>query len=173
MNLSPYCLQSDEIRSLTSNYREVSSNLCLDSLTKQSASELVKAHLDKYQCSSLGVYFWMLHVGNDEFKIYIGKTKSLERRLADYLGEFQIHSPNDYKIRFFQEFAYRHFPDSRFSLHFRSCELESYTDIESESVRQYSPLINQRCNANNDLKHAIKLGFKDYYDSVFSLKLSD
>ena len=37
-----------------------------------------------------------------EYKIYIGKTKSFSYRILNYIGDFQAHSPNDYKLRIFK-----------------------------------------------------------------------
>ena len=50
-----------------------------------------------------GLYFWVMSVRGKRYRIYIGKTKSLVRRVEDYVKEFQAHSPNDYKIHIFQQ----------------------------------------------------------------------
>jgi hypothetical protein len=43
-----------------------------------------------------GCYFWTMRGGDTEFKIYIGRTRSLRTRLRDYTNSIQIHAPNDY-----------------------------------------------------------------------------
>src|SRR6266404_9225090 len=49
-----------------------------------------------------GIYFWVMRQESLEYKIYVGKTKSLSDRVLNYISEFQPHSPNDYKLRIFQ-----------------------------------------------------------------------
>lgn len=51
-----------------------------------------------------GIYFWVMRQGERVFRIYIGKTNSMSYRMQNYVGEFQPHSPNDYKLRIFRVF---------------------------------------------------------------------
>ena len=85
--------------------------------------------------------------------------------------DFQIHSPNDYKMRFFQDFIFKHIPDAKFSLFFRRCSLEEYTEIETYSLKRYNSLINQRAATKEETKEKMKQAFREYYEAVFISKI--
>ena len=168
-NLDPFKLDLTDALDLNQNYQEVSHNLILDALTKKIAEELI---IDKkIDPVETGVYFWILELEGKQYKVYIGRTKSLIRRLSDYTSTFQIHSPNDYKLRFFQEFIYENYKNANFSLFFRKCSKNDYTEIETSEIQRYKPLINLRAQVSVEEKNKIKKAFRSYYESVFISKL--
>jgi predicted GIY-YIG superfamily endonuclease len=125
-----------------------------------------------------GVYFWVLRRDGCRYKIYIGRTNDLSKRVKDYTRKFQPHSPNDYKLRFFQELL-----GGKFDLYFLGVEdKKQCVRKETDVIKRLQPLI-------NDLPKAIKLlkenpqkkdewcgatkklekAFCDYYASVLKL----
>ena len=91
-----------------------------------------------------GIYFWIMGIGPHLYRIYVGKTKSLERRVADYMKDFQAHSPNDYKIRIFQQAIFEKEPSAGFRLYFKPATLDTYTRLETQAIQRYDPLLNRR-----------------------------
>lgn len=172
LNFEPYLLSFKDKELLTKDFKIISSNLIVKLLTKPSLSEIIQKSLNVVPNKQIGIYFWVMSINANEYKIYIGKTKSLERRLSDYIINFQIHSPNDYKLRFFQEFVLKNTHEAKFHLYFQLCHLTDYTAIETTSVKYYKPLINQRAIVSNDSKKKMKRAFREYYNAVFLSKLS-
>lgn len=116
-----------------------------------------------------GVYFWIMRLGDSAYKIYAGKTNSLPRRLRDYKNEFQVHAPNDHKLRFFQSFMRDHHPNAELDLYF--IDADSHTQKENEVVEKYSPLINEKAGVNEAVRKEMKDAFAEYYASIFKEKL--
>jgi hypothetical protein len=114
-----------------------------------------------------GVYFWLMRDGSNYYKIYVGKTKSLKRRVSDYLKGFQPHSPNDYKIRIFQEVVLNHIPTAGFILYFARASVETYTQLETEMVQRYAPLLNRRARLCGDAREVFQKAFEVYYRQGF------
>lgn len=117
-----------------------------------------------------GVYFWMMRLENKAYKIYAGKTNSLPRRLKDYKNEFQVHAPNDHKLRFFQSFMYEHYPEAELDLYF--CCADDHTQTENAVVRKYRPLINEKASVSEAVRMVMKDAVSKYYSSVFMEKLT-
>jgi len=117
-----------------------------------------------------GVYFCTVRVADSDYKLYAGRTESLPRRLADYKRGFQEHSPNDFKLRFFQPFFLARFPSAEFSLFFHATH--DFKTKETEVVRSYKPLINERQAAKPEARSAVKQAYENYYVKIFEEKLS-
>lgn len=118
-----------------------------------------------------GIYFWTMRIGTSSYKIYVGKTKSLPRRLSDYTNEFQIHAPNDYKLRFFQRFILSREPNAVFDLYFAEEGAQGYTMDETETVKEYGPLINERAETTAEDREAMKQAFAAHYSGIFAQKV--
>ncbi|UCV28392.1 GIY-YIG nuclease family protein [Ferribacterium limneticum] len=118
-----------------------------------------------------GIYYWSMLVGESEYKIYVGKTNSLLRRIKDYLKEFQPHSPNDYKLRIFQQAAVKRYPNAKFSLRFFSANVANLTKLENDMVTLLDPLLNQRAKPPAQAKTALQHAFEAYYIAGFSTLL--
>lgn len=115
-----------------------------------------------------GVYFLILRIEDCLYKIYAGKARCLSRRLNDYANEFQPHSPNDYKLRFFRDFMLRHEPKSEFDLYFQKSTQENYTQNELLMIKKYDPLVNQRDGGDRII---IQKAFEVYFSQSFQRKL--
>lgn len=123
-------------------------------------------------CNSSGVYFWVMNVGEFRYRLYIGKTNSLVRRVADYLKEFQAHSPNDYKIRIFQEAILEFEPMAKFNLYFMQVPLDAYTTLETKLIRQYDPLLNRRAKVGKAARESFRNAFAAFYRAGFETLLA-
>lgn len=113
-----------------------------------------------------GVYLWTVasgEVGGDEHVAYIGRTRSLARRLSEYLGEFQPHSVNDHKLRVFQEHLLKKYPLGRFALHFKEVPASELVNEETEAVRFFCPLMNQKLVPPPTARQAFRDAFASYY----------
>ena len=133
--------------------------------------ELDRREIVKLLPEEPGCYFWILNIDDARYRIYLGRTSSVRRRVTDYSIEFQIHSPNDFKMRFFQSFVRAEFRTAKLDLYFTEIPLEKCKARETEMVKLYKPLINERASATDQEKALIKSAFGDYYSSVFSRKL--
>lgn len=120
-----------------------------------------------------GVYYWSMRVAESEYKIYVGKTTSLQRRVKDYLKDFQPHSTNDYKLRIFQKAAFVCCPGAVFILRFSECNISDLTGTENEIVFRLRPLLNQRVTPPESAKATLQRAFEDYYAAGFNALLED
>jgi hypothetical protein len=119
-----------------------------------------------------GIYFWIMGIGPHLYRIYVGKTKSLERRVADYMKDFQAHSPNDYKIRIFQQAICEKEPSAGFRLYFERASLDTYTSLETQAVQRYDPLLNRRASVSPAAREAFKNAFEAFYRAGFEAVLA-
>jgi hypothetical protein len=110
-------------------------------------------------------------IASATYKIYIGKTSSLKRRMNDYAKEFQPHSANDFKLRIFQQAIFDHAPDAVFQLRFRPVGLADCTRLESEAVREFLPLLSERSSPSAETKEAIRNAFEAFYRRGFEERL--
>jgi|SRR5579862_5363406 len=123
--------------------------------------------------SASGCYLWTMDVDEDRFKIYIGQTRSLRKRVTDYSIEMQIHSPNDFKLRFFQELALEVFPSARFDVHFAPLPDGERHEREKSLVRQFAPLINTLRVPTQADRAIILNGYRQYYRAAFAHRCGD
>lgn len=158
-----YLLNDEEAATFHAEFKLVLKNVNLETIqiNNPELTALKNTH---------GVYFWVMRLGNSSYKIYVGKTNSLPRRLRDYKNKFQEHAPNDYKLRFFQTFINEHHPGSELDLYFTAAE--EYTQKENESVRKYCPLINEKAGVSDVDRKVMKDAFAKYYGSIFKSKLA-
>jgi hypothetical protein len=138
--------------------------------TDFSRSQRVSAVLSIYK-GAQGIYFWVMRWQTFEYKIYLGKTRSLADRLLNYLSEFQPHSPNDYKLRTFQAFAVTQMPDAGFDLYFAKKDPSHLTEAENEAIGAYKPFLNQLALPTAEVKAQLKQAFTSYYQSTFEQRL--
>lgn len=165
-NLAKYRFTEDDQRTFQEEgFRKVHGDIKLNDIKAADTKTLAAAE------GAPGVYFWVLLLKDEWYKIYIGKTKSLVRRLSDYTNPFQVHSPNDYKLRFFHEFILGHATDAKLALFFKPCSLADYTDVETRLVSAFSPLINARSRAQGDERELMKAAFTKYYKAIFEREL--
>ena len=120
-----------------------------------------------------GVYFLTMRLGPSVYKIYVGKTTSLPRRLADYGKAFQVHSMNDFKLRALQDFMWRRFPAAAFDLYFAKESVLGYTMDETVAVRLYQPLVNERAKKSVDARLTMQQACESHYAAVFAQKIGE
>lgn len=123
--------------------------------------------------ASGGCYFWTMDVDARRFKIYVGQTNSLKKRITDYSLDVQIHSPNDFKLRFFQEIAFDTYPGAQFNVHFMRLPDGERQNREKELIRRYDPLINRLRPPTQDDRALILKGFREYYRAAFEHRCGD
>jgi hypothetical protein len=120
-----------------------------------------------------GCYFWTMRGGNAEYKIYIGRTRSLRTRLKDYTNAIQIHAPNDYKLRFFQEFIHQMDSAAEFDLYVMQVPESDFKAKETELVRRFQPFVNFLRPPTAEDRARIQHGFRQYYEDAFRHRLDD
>jgi hypothetical protein len=89
-----------------------------------------------------GVYYWIMRYEGNRFKIYVGRTTSLRRRLREYSNRFQPGVPNDYKMRHFERWMRDRFPDAQLELHFYKSD--DPVRQEKRILSATRPFINER-----------------------------
>lgn len=117
-----------------------------------------------------GIYFWILRNKDIEYKLYIGKTKSLANRLVNYVSEFQPHSPNDYKLRIFAQYLVELAPEAALDLYFEATDVGDLKDAEKKAIRRFRPILNQLPSPSSDAKEKLKNAFENFYRSTFDFQ---
>ena len=163
MGLHDYRLHGELEATFSKDFKFLLSKVDLEVLDRKEIAERLP--------DEAGCYFWILVRNEIRYRIYLGRTNSIRKRVTDYSIEFQMHSPNDFKIRFFQEFVREELPGARLDLYFAPTPIEEYKARETELVRLYRPVINERAAATEEEKALIKSAFGDFYSSVFKRKL--
>lgn len=118
-----------------------------------------------------GIYVWIMTDAGRNYRIYVGKTVSIALRAANYIGDFQPHSPNDYKLRIFAEFMQDILPQATLDLWFKAVPSADLTRCEKEAIRTFSPLLNGRLKPSNAARVTLERAFSDYYRSGFARAL--
>ena len=114
-----------------------------------------------------------MRLKSDRYKIYLGRTHSLRKRVQDYQNAFQVHAPNDFKLRFFQEFMAAAFPAAALDLYFRPLALKDCKTEETRLVRLYRPLINVQGKPTAAERDLVRKAFGEYYASVTRRALAE
>ena len=172
INLDKFKIDNNDLPEFLNQFSLVAESVNLEISSRSEVESKIIESLMIDDCNVTGVYFWILRIEDAQYKIYAGKTKSLKRRLSDYFNKFQIHSPNDYKLKFFQSFIFSHLPNADFDLYFKQCNLSDYTEYETQTVNQFKPLINERAQVTDEAKDKMKQAFAEYYESVCIAKIS-
>lgn len=160
--LEPFSLSADQMADIQARFALVLSDARLTIVSKQDISAAAASVQN-----GPGVYFWMMGAGGQNYRIYVGKTKSLARRVSDYMKDFQAHSPNDYKIRVFQQTILEKYPEAQFRLYFAAASLEKYTQIENELILRLDPLLNRRASTGAGARESFRKAFEAYYRAGF------
>jgi hypothetical protein len=163
MGLHDYQLHGELEATFSKDFRLLLPSVNLETLGRKEIAERLP--------DEAGCYFWILVCKKNKYRIYLGRTNSIRKRVTDYSIEFQMHSPNDFKIRFFQEFVQKELPEAELDLYFAPTPLEECRVRETNLVRLYRPVINERAAATKEEKALIKSAFSDFYGSVFGRKL--
>ena len=150
-------LSSTEAQALEGDFRLLISGIDLRNINQATSLSGLPAQS--------GCYFWIMCSDSRRYKIYIGRTRSILKRVMDYANDFQVHAPNDYKLRFFQESMSRGFPTAAFDLYFTDVPVEQCKAREKELLRQFSPLINTLPPPTEHERDLIRRAFEEYYRS--------
>ncbi len=163
MNLTPYKFSDNELRILKTEYLLIIKNVDLSDIDKNTLEKIT----DNY-----GVYFWLMNYENQSYKIYIGRTNSLKRRLNEHKSNFQRNSPNDFKLRFFQEFINKHLRGSILDLYFMKCSKADYKEKEKNAIHLFKPMVNESQKTSVEMKGKIQQAHQEYYVDTFLNKLN-
>jgi hypothetical protein len=110
-----------------------------------------------------GCYLWIATHESARFSIYIGRTNSIRRRAADYSAPFQMHSPNDSKLRFFEEELRAALPAATLSLYFQAIPVEGCAKREQELIAALRPAINTLPVPDEHVRKAIADVYREHY----------
>ena len=161
--LEPFILNESQRSEVDIDFSLAMSDARLEGKSKHDICRVIP---DAYN-SVPGVYFWVMGVGPNLYRIYVGKTKSLERRLADYIRDFQAHSPNDYKVRIFQQAIIAREPAAYFTLYFAQAALDTYTQLEKKFIQRYKPLLNRPASVGPAARKSFQEGCVEFYRAGF------
>jgi hypothetical protein len=126
----------------------------------------------RYAGHGKGLYFFVLRIDNERFKIYLGRTNTLSRRMREYTSGFQPHSPNDFKLQAFQWYLAKALPDAKLDLFFQPMPGGDLKTAEAAGISHYRPLLNETSKASNEARLALQEAFSVYVHSTFEQRLS-
>lgn len=106
-----------------------------------------------------------MRYNNEEFKVYVGKSNSLPRRLREYSNKFQPGVRNGYKLRHFQFWLREKLPGSVLDLY--AVLKDDNLAVETEVCQRTEPLINERVSVSS--RYLQDCHF-EYYKSIFETK---
>lgn len=120
-----------------------------------------------------GCYLWLMRAGRERYKIYVGRARSVRKRVKDYSLAFQIHSPNDFKLQLFQLFMADTWPDAELELYFVGCPEVDLNKRERTLNDSLHPLIyDLRAPSPKERRDAQK-AFASYYKNALNELLND
>lgn len=148
----------------------------------QSVFELVEANVHlhfqgtpsftgRYAAFGEGLYFLLLNLEGAKFKLYLGRTNALARRMREYTSAFQPHSPNDFKLQAFQYYLSETFPTATLDLLFQRLPDTSLKEAEATAIKLYSPLLNEPSQPTREARQALQDAFARYVRSTFEQRL--
>jgi len=120
-----------------------------------------------------GLYFFLLNFEDSKFKIYLGRTNTLRRRMREYTSPFQPHSPNDFKLQAFQSYLSDTLPTATLDLLFQRLPSSSLKGAETAGINRYSPLLNEPSQPTREARHALQKAFSQYIRSTFEQRLQE
>src|SRR6266581_8932755 len=132
-NLERFRFEPSQLEAVKSQFQRIASAVRLHAIEANIRGAVPRAS---------GCYFWTLRLSEAEYRIYVGRTRSMWKRFSDYANEIQIHAPNDYKLRFFQELVFETEPSASFDLYFMAVPEDHFKRREAELIREFKPFIN-------------------------------
>jgi excinuclease UvrABC nuclease subunit len=119
-----------------------------------------------------GCYFWVARFDNRDVKLYIGRTKSLRKRVKDYSIEFQVGAANDFKLRLVLGALASTCETLEVNLYFKEIEsLDELKAAETELVRSFRPLVNSLPPPSQLEREMVLEAYRSYYVSVLTRHL--
>lgn len=121
-----------------------------------------------------GVYLWTVLEPNlecepnREWALYVGKAKSLAKRIYNYTQPFQPHSPNDRKIYFAQKALSRRLEQTKYPLYWKPVPTHLLNESECDAIKELSPLLNARSRYSKEHTLKLELAYEQLYEEVLS-----
>ena len=120
-----------------------------------------------------GCYLWLMRIGRELCKIYVGRARSVRKRLKDYSRAFQFHAPNDFKLQSFQLFMADTWPDAELELRFLQCDEANLKRCEKTLISSLKPLINTLRDPSPEERRDAQEAFARYYKNALTELLND
>jgi hypothetical protein len=114
-----------------------------------------------------------MRIGQERYKIYVGRARSVRKRVKDYGLPFQVHSPNDFKLQLFQLFMADTWPDAELELHFVQCPEADLKKRELTLIKSLHPLIDSLRAPSPEERQQILQAFTRYYNNALKELLND
>jgi hypothetical protein len=115
-----------------------------------------------------GCYLWLMRIGQERYKIYVGRTRSVRKRLKDYGLAFQMQSPNDFKLQLFQLFMADTWHDAELELYFVECPEADLKERERMLINSLHPLINNLRVPSPEERRSAQQAFTSYYNNALN-----
>jgi hypothetical protein len=162
--LARYQATELDLQSLRSTFDLVEENVHLRLLGNPAAGAPFAAFRE-------GLYFFVLNFDRRQFKIYLGRTNALSRRMREYTSAFQPHSPNDFKLQAFQRFVLEVIPSATIDLYFQRLPASALKEAEAAAIKLYQPLLNELSQPTAEARQALQEAFSHYVRSTFEQRL--
>jgi hypothetical protein len=120
-----------------------------------------------------GTYLWTLVSGDEQYTLYIGKCSNLAKRIYGYTQSFQPHAPNDRKLVFAQIALTDLVGNAAFDLHFKHCALEDIDRMETEAIKLFSPILNQRTPYSQEARLEFEAMYQAFYRGALAAAFGD
>lgn len=121
-----------------------------------------------------GIYLWTFTTDRPH-RLYVGKAKSLRRRISDYLRDFQIMCPNDFKIKIFNAFLTQELGETpSYDVYFKSCEPSELVSLEEKYIKKFNPILNLTKKEANDpeLIKNVERAVTEYYFEILRRRIA-
>lgn len=164
MKLQQYALNPMHEQLLLASFTKVFDGCRIEAIrSKDARSEIVDGS---------GCYLWTMRLHDTSYAIYVGRTTSIVRRVRDYGGEFQIQSPNDFKIRLVDEVLSERFPDAVFDLYFEQVEPAECNAREQSLIAAFRPLVNNLPRPTPEERSAVEQAYRRFYSELIHRHLA-
>ena len=120
-----------------------------------------------------GVYLWTVRFDAVEYTLYVGKAKTLNKRIYNYSQPFQPHSPNDRKLYFAQEALRNTKPEARFPLYWKPVSLSDLNEAEYTAIILLKPVLNDRNRYSAEHRARLAESYGALYSEVIAMHFSE
>ena len=165
MNLQRYALSREHVEHLQSAFTKVLDGCRLRTIRSSGARRGV--------VDGTGCYVWVMRLDSSSYSVYVGRTSSIVRRVNDYSGDFQVQSPNDFKMRLVEEALGERFPNAVFDLYFAAFSLAECNAREKSLIDLLRPLVNSLPKPTPEERALVESAYRTFYSSIVSRHLSD
>jgi hypothetical protein len=120
-----------------------------------------------------GTYLWTIVSGTEQYTLYVGKCSNLAKRIYAYTQSFQPHAPNDRKLAFSQAALRDLLGEAAFDLYFKPCPREEIDRMETDGIKTFSPLMNQRSPYSAEARLEFEAMYEAFYRRVLAAAFGD